>query len=104
MGRPGHHKRVERATLHLTKIEEFAAWVTSERSFRREPTKGEYEVLRIRLLDRSGDWEPVIFWRRNTGEQATTTDVGIRLVRSWLRSRRRATQHSGPSEAAEATP
>lgn len=76
----------DRATLHHSKLEEFAAWAAAD-GWTREPTKGEYEALRLSKPGRP----PVIVYRRDRGDHLTTTDnsPGGGLVRQYIRSRRR---------------
>ncbi len=82
----------DRGRLHLTKLDDFAAWAKGE-GFTREPTKGPYEVLRLR----GASGPPLIWFRRDKGQQATTPDevpghpvAPSRLVSRWFRARKAA--------------
>ena len=55
----------DRATLHLSKLDDFAAFAGT-RGYEREPTKGAYEVLRLR----KGDAPPLLYYRRH-GDHAS---------------------------------
>ena len=78
-----------RCLLALHKLEEFAAWAVAD-GFVREPTKGFYEVLRLRwgqLVD-GRRMQPYIFFKRDGAKHATTQSEGTQLVARWLRSRK----------------
>ena len=72
-----------RNLLALSKLEEFAVWAVSQ-GYRREPTKGTYEVLRLRKKGES----PVLFFRRDKGEHATSYGDGTALVQLWINTRK----------------
>jgi hypothetical protein len=72
-----------RNLLALTKLVDFAAWAVSQ-GYRREPTKGAYEVLRLR---RKGE-SPVLFFKRDRGEHATSYAEGTTLVQQWINTRK----------------
>jgi hypothetical protein len=78
-----------RELLALSKLDEFAAWAATQ-GFQREPTKGLYKVLRLRIPGQP----PLIFYTRSTTlaggkpQHATAQYDGAQLVRRWLRSRR----------------
>ena len=72
-----------RNLLALSKLEEFAVWAVSQ-GYRREPTKGTYEVLRLR---KKGD-SPVLFFKRDRGEHATSYGDGTALVQLWINTRK----------------
>ena len=74
-----------RDRLHLSKLEDFRAWALVQ-GYRAEPTKGDYEVLRLR----KGTEAPLLFWWHHGGEHVTTDARSETLVSAWLRSRRRA--------------
>jgi hypothetical protein len=76
----------DRSLLHLSKIDAFADWLAG-RGWKREPTKGVYEVLRVRK-----DRELVLFFRHEGGEHATAYARGLRMVLQWLRARPRHAQ------------
>lgn len=78
-----------RCKLHLTKIEDFVDFV-SELGYKREPTKGFYEVLRIR---RDQDEPPVLFFTRVGTDHATVYGKGMSLVDKYLRTKRRGNVH-----------
>ena len=76
-----------RALLHLSKIDDFAEWAATK-GWVREPTKGIYEVLRLR---KKGKPKPLIFHRRDSARHATIgwdQSPGHSLVRQWLRDRK----------------
>jgi hypothetical protein len=79
----------DRSRLHLSKVGAFADWAEGN-GFTREPTKGEYEVLRLRP---DGGGAPLIWFRRDRGDHATTQyqrrgeGSPVRLVNRWLRGR-----------------
>jgi hypothetical protein len=72
-----------RNLLALTKIADFAAWAVSQ-GYRREPTKGSYEVLRLRKKGEA----PVLFFKRDRGDHATSYGDGTALVQKWVNSRK----------------
>lgn len=72
-----------RELLHRSKVEEFASWAIRQ-GYKRQPTKGVYEVLRLGTPEGDG---PLLFYLRDTGDHATTFGEGTRLVRRWLRGR-----------------
>jgi hypothetical protein len=74
-----------RNMLALSKLEEFAKWAVSQ-GYRREPTKGTYEVLRLRKKGES----PVLYFKRDKGEHATSYGDGTALVKLWINSRKQA--------------
>lgn len=79
-----------RQLLALSKIEEFAAWACTQ-GFQREPTKGVFEVLRLRASDQP----PILFFTRYRSlsgkepQHATAQEEGVKLVRRWLYSKKR---------------
>jgi hypothetical protein len=79
----------DRATLHLTKLDEFSAFAAT-RGYVREPAKGDYEVLRLRR----GEEPPLLYYRRH-GDHASIPVTQKKnpaqgLVQAWLDSKRRA--------------
>ena len=72
-----------RNLLALSKLEEFAKWAVSQ-GYRREPTKGTYEVLRLRKKGES----PVLYFKRDKGEHATSYGEGTALVKQWINTRK----------------
>jgi hypothetical protein len=72
-----------RNLLAMTKLVDFAAWAVSH-GYRREPTKGTYEVLRLR---RKGE-SPVLYFKRDKGEHATSYGEGTTLVQLWINTRK----------------
>ena len=72
-----------RNLLSLSKLEEFAVWAVSQ-GYRRETTKGTYEVLRLRKRGES----PVLFCKRDKGEHATSYGDGTALVQLWINTRK----------------
>lgn len=76
-----------RCKLHLTKLDAFAEFM-AESGWRREPTKGFYEVLR---LVKEGD-TPMIFYARGTAREHATVQYGAQAsaVRRFLRAVREA--------------
>lgn len=77
----------DRSRLHLSKLDAFAEWAATQ-GYEREPTKGYYEVLRLR---RKGE-PPHIFHRHEGGDHATTIKGSTYLVTRWLRDKRRAAE------------
>jgi hypothetical protein len=67
----------------MTKLVDFAAWAVSQ-GYNREPTKGTYEVLRLRKKGMS----PVLFFKRDKGEHATSYGEGTALVQLWINTRK----------------
>ena len=82
-----------RDLLALSELEEFAEWAVKD-GFIREPTKGEFEVLRLRWPK----MQPYIFFRRIRKQHATSQAEGTQLVTRWLRTKN-DTQGSGNSSA-----
>jgi len=74
-----------RNLLALTKLEEFALWAISQ-GYKREPTKGIYEVLRLRKKGES----PVLYFKRDSGKHATSYGNGTTLVQKWINTRKQA--------------
>lgn len=73
----------DRATLHLSKLGAFAAWMAM-RGWAREDTKGVYEVLRLRREN-----GPTLVFYSRSPEHATIPmgDAG-KWVSRWLRARK----------------
>lgn len=69
------------ALLHMTKLDDFAEWACA-RGWRREQTKGEYEVLRLRQGAAC-----LCYFQRSGTEHATSYGLGLDLVERWLRAR-----------------
>lgn len=79
-----------RGLLHLSKLDDFAAWAESS-GFEREPTKGDFEVLRLRPPAIEGRVSPPItFFVKASAEHVTAFDAGLKLVRRWIRERKAA--------------
>ena len=74
----------DRMTLHLNKLDAFASWAATH-GYKREPTKGVYEVLRLRL----GANAPLLYYRHHHGDHATSTGAATNLVDRWIRERKR---------------
>jgi hypothetical protein len=76
----------DRATLHFRKIDDFAAWAATK-GWRREPTKGEWEVLRLRKPGKP----PAIYYRKASATQHASTrgDHALGLVRSYVNAKKR---------------
>ena len=70
-----------RSLLAMSKLEEFAEWAVKD-GFTREPTKGEYEVLRLRWPK----MQPFIYFRRTGAQHATSQAEGTQLVARWLKA------------------
>lgn len=71
-----------RCTLHVTKLREFADYCTTK-GWAEEPTKGDYEVLR---MVRSTSKAPLLIYRKNVPtEHYTVSGVAIVLVAAYLR-------------------
>jgi hypothetical protein len=68
--------------LHLAKLEEFAMWAAAG-GYERQQLRGEYEVLRLK----HGEGSPLIWYRRDRGDHATSATREARLVRKWLAKR-----------------
>lgn len=76
-----------RSLLAMSKLEEFAVWAIAD-GFVREPTKGEYEVLRLRWGEKINGqrMQPYIFFRSDGAQHATSQAEGTQLVARWLKS------------------
>lgn len=72
-----------RNLLALSKIQEFAIWAESQ-GYHREPTKGAYEVLRLRKHGES----PILYFKRDTGQHATSYGDGTALIKKWINTRK----------------
>ena len=73
-----------RNQLHLSKLEEFAAFCETQ-GFTRDAPKGEYEVLRMTRAK----GEPVIVHAKlGAKEHATTWGMSARMYIKWRRSKR----------------
>lgn len=72
-----------RNLLSLTKVESFAQWAVTQ-GYKVEPTKGSYEILRLRKKGKS----PILFFKRNSGEHATSYGDGTALVQQWINTRK----------------
>lgn len=77
----------ERALLHLTKLDDFAAWCARD-GWAKEPNKGVYDALRLRRGK-----ECIVFYSRaDAVEHATIPEgPGYRMVRAWLREKKLST-------------
>jgi hypothetical protein len=75
-------------TLHLTKLDAFANWA-AQQGYVREQTKGVYEVLRLRREPEP----PLLYYRHEGGDHATSTGRATSLVDRWIRERRRQREH-----------
>ena len=75
-----------RGRLSINKLDDFAAWAETK-GWVREPTKGLYEVLRLRHPKKP---KPALFFKRDRSHHATEQDTGYGLVSSWLVDRRLA--------------
>ena len=80
---PAVNRNRARNLLALSKMEEFAKWAVSH-GYRREPTKGTYEVLRLR---RKGE-SPVLYFKRDGAQHATSYGEGTALVQLWINTRK----------------
>lgn len=84
---PAAHKSTTgnraRNLLALTKVQEFSLWAESQ-GYKSEPTKGSYEILRLRKKGQS----PVLFFKRDKGEHATSYGDGTALVQAWINTRK----------------
>ncbi|MBT2142724.1 MULTISPECIES: hypothetical protein [unclassified Rhodanobacter] len=75
-----------RCQLHLSKIDEFAAYCETQ-GFRRVAVKGGYEILRMVAMK----GEPVIVHAKSgSKEHATTWGMSERMYLKWQRSKRAA--------------
>lgn len=83
-----------RDLLHMNSLDAFAAWAATV-GWRREDPKGKYEVLRLRHEGKP----PLLFYRHEGGDHATSIERGTRLVHRWLRERK---QEQPSTKAAEA--
>lgn len=73
-----------RCTLHKSKLAAFQAFC-EENGWQAEPTKGGYEVLRMRHADRP---DPLIVHDRTEAkEHYTTWGESARMVKRWMRVR-----------------
>ena len=73
-----------RYLLAYSRLEEFATWAETQ-GYKREPTKGDYEILRLRRETMT----PRLYFRRDVGGQVHVTcqDKAVGLVRRWIRER-----------------
>ena len=78
----------DRATLHLSKLDDFAAFAAT-RGYVREPTKGAYEILRLRR----GEEPPLLYYRRGGDHASIPESFGkgaknpaAGLVSAWFNS------------------
>lgn len=72
-----------RNLLAITKLVDFAAWAQCQ-GYKVEPTKGTYEVLRLRKKGES----PVLYFKRDGAQHATSYGEGTALVQLWINSRK----------------
>lgn len=74
----------DRCTLHLSKLDEFAAWCSGEGWVKEDHSRNEFAVLRLRRGK-----EVVVFYARNYArEHASVPDgVGSALIDRWLKKR-----------------
>ena len=84
-----------RCELHVTKLQDFAHYCTIK-GWVEEPTKGEYEVLR---MTRTQSKHPLLIYRRGVPtEHYTVSGVATILVAAYLRDKRTGKyQESEPS-------
>lgn len=79
----------DRASLHLTKLDEFAEFAAT-RGYVREPTKGAYEVLRLRR----GNEPPLLYYQRHGDHASIPQTMGKNpaegLVHAWFVARKKA--------------
>lgn len=83
---------VSRSHLHLSKLDEFAAWAATQ-GYERQPTKGVYEVLRLK----GANPVPFIYYRRATSEHASIPNNpqgAWFIVERWLRWKRQQTKQT----------
>jgi hypothetical protein len=80
---PSVNRNRSRNLLALTKLVDFAAWAVCQ-GYKVEPTKGSYEVLRLRKKGES----PVLFFKRDKGQHATSYGDGTALVQLWVNTRK----------------
>lgn len=76
----------DRCTLHLKSLKAFVAWAETK-GYRKEPTKGTFEILRLRHAD--GGIPILFFTKIRSKEHVTCQRDGLKLVRRWLRERSR---------------
>ena len=77
----------DRQTLHPTHFTAFAEWAAGL-GYVREPTKGEYEVLRLRRGN-----EVLSYYQRIRGQHATAYGDGLRLLARWCHHELRTARH-----------
>jgi predicted RNA binding protein YcfA (HicA-like mRNA interferase family) len=76
-----------RCSLHLNKLDEFAAFCEAD-GWKRAPAKGSYEVLRMTKKGK----EPLIVHTKNaTKEHLTTWGMSAVMLGQWFRNRQPAT-------------
>ena len=80
---PTPDRNRSRSLLALTKLVDFAAWAVCQ-GYKVEPTKGSYEVLRLR---KKGE-NPVLYFKRDKGDHATSYGEGTALVQKWINTRK----------------
>lgn len=74
----------DRGLLSFSRLEEFATWAQSK-GYTREPTKGDFEVLRLRYPDE----KPVIIYAKSSAtEHLTVMGRDHKMVRAFIRETR----------------
>lgn len=79
----------DRATLHRAHLKDFREYLEHEGGYIfPEPTAHEYEVLRVRKYNRSGDEPDMFFYRRAHTDHITVPSEMVRVVKKFLRHRK----------------
>lgn len=73
-----------RCLLHKNKIDEFAKWLF-ERGWKKEDTKGFYEVLRMRHPRHKDPL--IVYYRLNAKEHLTVHGVALEMSRQFVREK-----------------
>jgi hypothetical protein len=86
---PAVNNNRSRSLLALSMLRVFEEWAVTQ-GYRREPTKGSYEILRLRKKGEA----PVLYFRRDKGsfggepQHATSYGEGTKLVQRWINTRK----------------
>ncbi len=87
---------INRSQLHQSHFADFKAFAAT-RGYVAEPTKGDYEVIRLRLTSGGA---PLLFFQRLRSDHATVqTAEANRLVTEYIRSRRSSGETRGEGVA-----
>lgn len=85
-----------RCQLHLTKLDEFAAYCATKGFVRVEPLANAYEVLR---MTKKGSEPVIVHARMRASEHGTTWGMSQRMLQSWFSARNSAQQRAPNKES-----